>query len=161
MILETDRLALREITSDDLDFLAEMLADPEVARFYPKALTRDETLAWMEMNARRYAEYGHGVWLVLDRHAGHPVGRCGLTIQQVDGVPEPEIVVPDLIMILELDTGAPITTESLRFGQRVAVIGLPAHDLLKTPEALKVVGPKAFGYPDLTFRPMAVRKKAA
>jgi RimJ/RimL family protein N-acetyltransferase len=91
VILQTDRLALREITPADLDFLAGMLADPEVARFYPKALTRDETQAWVEMNARRYAEYGHGVWLVLDRHAGHPVGRCGLTIQTVDGVPEPEI----------------------------------------------------------------------
>jgi DUF917 family protein len=77
----------------------------------------------------------------------------------IDGAPV--IMVPDLIMILELDTGAPITTETLRFGQRVAVIGLPAHDLMKTPEALEIVGPRAFGYPDLTFLPMAARKKAA
>lgn len=73
----------------------------------------------------------------------------------VDGVPK--VVVPDLIMNLELDTGEPITTEVLRYGQRVAVIGLPAHDLLKTPEALEVVGPKAFGYPELTFTPLATR----
>ena len=73
----------------------------------------------------------------------------------VDGVPK--VVVPDLIMNLELDTGEPITTEILRFGQRVAIIGLPAHDLMKTPRALEVVGPKAFGYPELTFTPLAAK----
>ena len=70
----------------------------------------------------------------------------------VDG--DPKVTVPDLIVNLELDTGEPITTEMLRFGQRLAVIGLPAHDLLKTPQALAVVGPQAFGYPELTFRPL-------
>ena len=76
----------------------------------------------------------------------------------VDGVPK--VVVPDLIMNLELDTGEPITTEILRYGQRVAVIGLPAHDLMKTPQALEVVGPKAFGYPELTFTPLVSAKAA-
>ena len=68
---------------------------------------------------------------------------------------QPVVMVPDLIMNLEMDTGEPITTEVLRYGQRVAVIGMPAHDLLKTPTALKVIGPAAFGYPDLTFTPLA------
>jgi DUF917 family protein len=71
----------------------------------------------------------------------------------VDGVPV--ICVPDLIINMDLETGEPITTEVLRYGQRLAVIGLPVHDLLKTPEALAVVGPAAFGYPDLVFRPLA------
>jgi len=69
----------------------------------------------------------------------------------VDG--RPVVMVPDLIMNLELETGEPITTETLRFGQRLATIALPAHELMKTPEALKVVGPKAFGYADLDFAP--------
>jgi DUF917 family protein len=73
----------------------------------------------------------------------------------VDGVPV--VMVPDLIMNLEIDTGEPITTEMLRYGQRVAVIGLPVHELMKTPRALDVVGPKAFGYPDLTFTPLAAK----
>lgn len=76
----------------------------------------------------------------------------------VDGVPV--ITVPDLIMNLELDTGEPITTEVLRYGQRVAVIGLPAHPLLRTARALEVVGPHAFGYPDLAFKPMAAKEVA-
>jgi uncharacterized protein len=70
----------------------------------------------------------------------------------VDGAPK--AVVPDLIMNLHLETGEPITTEILRYGQQLAVIGMPAHDLMKTPEALKVVGPKAFGYPDIEFVPL-------
>jgi RimJ/RimL family protein N-acetyltransferase len=91
VILETDRLALREVTPADLDFLAEMMADPEVMRYYPKPATRDEVRDWIDRQLRRYAEHGHGPWLVLDRQTGLPVGRCGLTIQTVDDRPEPEI----------------------------------------------------------------------
>jgi len=65
-----------------------------------------------------------------------------------------EVTVPDLIVVLDADTGLPITTEVLRYGQRVAVLALPSHELLRTPEALAVVGPAAFGYPEIEFRPM-------
>lgn len=65
-----------------------------------------------------------------------------------------EVSVPDLIVVLDADTGLPITTEVLRYGQRIAVLALPCHDLLRTPEALAVVGPAAFGYDDVEFRPM-------
>jgi len=62
-----------------------------------------------------------------------------------------EVCTPDLIVVLDSDTGLPITTEMLRYGQRIAVLGLPAHALMRTPEALEVVGPAAFGYDDITF----------
>ena len=65
-----------------------------------------------------------------------------------------EVCTPDLIVVLDSDTGLPITTEMLRYGQRVAVLGLPAHPLMRSPEALKVVGPAAFGYSEITFNPM-------
>ena len=65
-----------------------------------------------------------------------------------------EISVPDLIVLLDADTGHAITTDVLRYGQRVAVIALPCHALLRTPEALAVVGPKAFGLDDLDYRPL-------
>lgn len=63
--------------------------------------------------------------------------------------------VPDLISILDLESGEPTTTETLRFGFRVAVIGLPAHPLLKTAQALEVIGPPAFGYDGVEFQPLA------
>lgn len=65
-----------------------------------------------------------------------------------------EVCVPDLIVLLDVDTGYPITTEMLRYGQRVAVVAIPCHDLLRTERALEVVGPSAFGYPEIQFSPM-------
>jgi DUF917 family protein len=61
--------------------------------------------------------------------------------------------VPDLICIVSSLDGEPITTEMLRYGQRVAVVGIPCHPMLRTPQALAVVGPKAFGY-DMDYVPM-------
>jgi uncharacterized protein len=61
--------------------------------------------------------------------------------------------VPDLICIINREDGEPITTEMLRYGYRVAVLGVPCSPMLRTPEALAVVGPPAFGY-DLAFEPI-------
>ncbi len=61
--------------------------------------------------------------------------------------------VPDLICIVNREDGEPITTEMLRYGYRVAVVGIPSSPLLRTPEALAVVGPPAFGH-DLPFEPI-------
>ena len=63
--------------------------------------------------------------------------------------------VPDLICICNVEDGEPITTEILRYGYRVAVLGIPCSEMLRTPEAMAVVGPPAFGY-DLPFCPVAV-----
>ncbi len=90
-ILDTQRLRLREMSLDDLDFIAALLADAEVMRFYPKCYSRDEARSWIERQMARYARDGHGLWLVLDRDRGAPVGQVGLCIQRVDGVAEPEI----------------------------------------------------------------------
>ncbi|EJL50578.1 hypothetical protein PMI09_05075 [Rhizobium sp. CF122] len=73
-----------------------------------------------------------------------------------------EVCVPDLIVLLDVDTGYPITTEMLRYGQRVAVVAIPCHELLRSARALEVVGPAAFGYPDITYSPLpAPGRKAA
>ncbi len=61
--------------------------------------------------------------------------------------------VPDLITLVVLEDGEAIGTESLRYGLRVAVLAMPAPRELKTPEALEVVGPRAFGY-DVEFAPL-------
>lgn len=62
-------------------------------------------------------------------------------------------MVPDLICMVDLETGRSIGTEEQRYGLRVAVLVLPAPVLLTTPVALESVGPRAFGY-DFDFIPM-------
>lgn len=62
-------------------------------------------------------------------------------------------VVPDLITIVDRETGQAITTEALRYGQRVKVIGTSAAPVMRTPQALAVFGPRAFGF-DLDFVPL-------
>ena len=61
---------------------------------------------------------------------------------------------PDLICIVDSERGEPITTEVLRYGFRVTVLGFPAPDLWKTEAGLAASGPRAFGY-DLDFEPLA------
>jgi uncharacterized protein len=98
---------------------------------------------------------GEAILAGFDDHAG-ATGRIAIQNENlvlwVDGAPV--AVVPDLIINVEVETGEPITTELLRYGQRIAVLGLRAHELMTTAEALMVVGPKAFGYPELVYRPL-------
>lgn len=63
-------------------------------------------------------------------------------------------IVPDLITLVDSDRGTPITTEVVRYGLRATVIGIPAPSQLTTDQALKYVGPRAFGY-NRPYRPLA------
>jgi len=86
-----------------------------------------------------------GSLMEIDFQNENLVARCGS---------QPVATVPDLICIVAQHDAEPVTTELLRYGQRVAVIGIPCHPRLATPAALEVVGPRAFGY-DLDYRPLA------
>lgn len=73
-----------------------------------------------------------------------------------DGTARTLAIVPDLICIADSETALPVTTEVLRYGLRVTVLGIPAPPLLRTPAALAVVGPRAFGY-DEEYAPLPGR----
>jgi RimJ/RimL family protein N-acetyltransferase len=91
IILETERLSLREITADDLDDLLEIWGDPEAMRLFPRTLDHQAMREWIERNQRRYEEHGHGLWAVILRSEQKLVGDCGLAVQEVSGVEELEI----------------------------------------------------------------------
>jgi RimJ/RimL family protein N-acetyltransferase len=92
VVVETPRLLLREMTLDDLDFIAFLLGDREVMCFYPQDhYSRADAEAWIRRALDRYARFGHAHWLVLERATSNPVGMVGLIRMQVEGVDEDEI----------------------------------------------------------------------
>ncbi len=67
---------------------------------------------------------------------------------------------PDLITMLDAETGEPITTEDLRYGFRVAVLGIPCDPRWRSPIGIETVGPRYFGY-DIEYVPIEDRLTAA
>jgi DUF917 family protein len=61
--------------------------------------------------------------------------------------------VPDLIVVLDQETGSPVTTESLRYGLRVSIVGFPCAPQWRTPLGLENCGPRYFGY-EIDYRPI-------
>jgi len=66
---------------------------------------------------------------------------------------QPQATVPDLITVVDEQTGLPITTELLKYGLRVTVIAIPCHEKWRSPQALELVGPRYFGY-DIDYVPL-------
>lgn len=56
------------------------------------------------------------------------------------------ITVPDLICVLDSDSGEAIGTETLRYGQRVTVIAMRSPPVFLSEKGLKHAGPGAFGF---------------
>ena len=75
----------------------------------------------------------------------------------VDG--EVVATVPDLISILDTESARAITTEGLRYGFRVTVVGIPTPEIMRTPEALKVWGPRYFNL-ETDYIPLEMRHPA-
>lgn len=69
---------------------------------------------------------------------------------------------PDLICLVDYETLLPVTTESLKYGKRVRVIGLPANDKWRTAKGIETAGPQYFGY-DYDYEPIEdiVKKEVA
>lgn len=61
--------------------------------------------------------------------------------------------VPDLICIVEQETSRPLNAERMRYGQRVSVFGIGCTHHYRTPEALAVTSPRAFGF-DMEYVPL-------
>jgi len=66
--------------------------------------------------------------------------------------------VPDLITALDTQTGEPITTENLRYGYRVTVLGIPCDRRWRTPEGIALGGPGHFGY-EYPYVPVEEQRK--
>ena len=70
IILETDRLFLREMNMDDFDALYEVLTDTDIMQHYPYVFDEKRVRSWIERNMNRYRENGFGLWAVCLKDTG-------------------------------------------------------------------------------------------
>ena len=91
IILETERLFLREMDWNDYDALYGVLADTEIMRHYPYTFDEARVTDWIERNVNRYRINGFGLWAVCLKGSGEMIGDCGLTLQTINGNELPEI----------------------------------------------------------------------
>ena len=90
----------------------------------------------------------------LDGYAGRTV-TVRFQNEHLVVIENDEIIVsvPDLIAILDTERGDPITTENLRYGFRVSILGIPCDEKWRTPAGIELGGPRHFGY-DIDYIPV-------
>lgn len=83
-IFTSDRLGFRQWIDTDIDWYTRMNADPKVMRFFPKVMTREESLASMQKLIKRYHEHGHTFYVseLLEDHT--PIGFIGIGYQDFE-----------------------------------------------------------------------------
>lgn len=81
MILETDRLYLREMNQDDFPSLCRILQDDETMYAYEGAFSDAEVQEWLDRQISRYQKWNFGLWAVILKKKEEMIGQCGLTMQ--------------------------------------------------------------------------------
>ena len=79
VVIETERLILREWNINDAPFLVELNANPKVIKYTGdsgfKNLAKAQNLIG---NYDQYEKYNMGRWLVILKETDKPIGWCGL-----------------------------------------------------------------------------------
>lgn len=91
MVLETERLILRELAQGDFGDVCKLLQDTVVMYAYEGAFNEREVQEWLDKQFRRYANDGFGLWGVVEKSSGELIGQCGVTLQEFDGKQVPEV----------------------------------------------------------------------
>ncbi|MCI8730657.1 MAG: GNAT family N-acetyltransferase [Lachnospiraceae bacterium] len=81
MILETERLYLREMKQTDFPFLCKILQDDDTMYAYEGAFSSHEVQEWLDRQISRYQKWGFGLWAAVLKETDEMIGQCGLTMQ--------------------------------------------------------------------------------
>lgn len=81
MILETERLYLREMNQADFNSLCNILQDEDTMYAYEGAFSDNEVQEWLDRQIARYQKWNFGLWAVILKETDEMIGQCGLTMQ--------------------------------------------------------------------------------
>ena len=81
MILETERLILRRFTNDDTAFIIRLLNERSFIENIGDRDVRtvEDALRYVDEGpGASYRKFGHGLYAVILKETGQPIGMCGL-----------------------------------------------------------------------------------
>lgn len=82
MILETERLYMREMNQSDFNSLCKILQDEDTMYAYEGAFSDNEVQEWLNNQISRYQKWNFGLWAVILKETNEMIGQCGITLQQ-------------------------------------------------------------------------------
>ena len=85
LVIETERLVLRELTEADFDAAREILGDARVMYAWEHGFSDAETRAWIAENIARYRRDGFSYLAAVERGSGALAGFIGPLVETVDG----------------------------------------------------------------------------
>lgn len=86
MILETERLRMRNWHPEDRDLFREINRDPKVMEFFPMRRSYAECDELMDRLQAMIEETGYGFYALADRHSDEAMGFCGLAKVSLPGI---------------------------------------------------------------------------
>lgn len=102
------------------------------------------------IDLERRTENGWAIGTVTLEHATEPERVMRIDMQNENLIAMEAgtalATIPDLISLLDAETGTPMTTDSIGYGQRLMVLVTPAHERWRQPDGIALAGPRAFGY---------------
>jgi len=81
VILETERLFLRQLLLNDVDPLAALWASADVMQYLGGPKTASQARAWVQEQQREYRERGYGYWAVIHRESAAFLGQAGVAAE--------------------------------------------------------------------------------
>ena len=85
LVIETERLVLRELTEADFEAAREILGDARVMYAWEHGFSDAETRAWIAENIARYRRDGFSYLAAVERAGGALAGFIGPLVETVDG----------------------------------------------------------------------------
>ena len=78
--IETERLLIRNLSTEDSQGLFEMDSDPEVQKYLGNQPieNKSEATVYIENIQKEYKKFGSGRWAVIEKKTGNFIGWCGL-----------------------------------------------------------------------------------
>lgn len=92
IIIQTERLIIREFQNSDVEPLAPILRKPEVMQFSTTGvLSKEMTKLKIQSFIDSYQKKGYSKWAVIHRQSGRLIGYCGIAVEEIEGKLENEL----------------------------------------------------------------------